>query len=188
MNIWNIILSSLAAAILSACSSPEQLMTQGYSPREQFASVSNTVIIEGASHAVFDLVTTARLWPQWHPATHRVGGVTERPYGLGDRIEESGRIGRGEFQVTWKVAEHVRPRRVLLQAEGLPTQITYSFHTRGKATEFTRELKYKVDDLRAVASDPSEVNRLMRAQSEQAVSQLKILVEGILRNEALGVK
>jgi uncharacterized protein YndB with AHSA1/START domain len=166
MNIRSIIVSVMAPVIFFACSSAQKPMTQAYSPREQFASVTNTVSIEGAPEAVFDLVTTARFWTQWHPATHRVGGVTERPYGLGDRIEESGRIGRGEFQVTWRVVEHVRPRRVLLQAEGLPTQITYSFHTRGKATEFTRELKYKADDLRAVASDPGEVNRLMRARGQ----------------------
>jgi hypothetical protein len=50
----------------------------------------NTVTINGTSKAVFDLITTARLWPQWHPATKGVGGVVERPYGLGDLIHERG--------------------------------------------------------------------------------------------------
>ena len=42
-------------------------------------SVVNTVAIAGAPAAVCDLITTARFWPQWHPATTAVGGVTERP-------------------------------------------------------------------------------------------------------------
>jgi succinate dehydrogenase/fumarate reductase flavoprotein subunit len=35
--------------------------------------------------------------------------------------------------VTWKVAEHVRPRRVVLQSELSPVQIIYSFDSRGNA-------------------------------------------------------
>jgi hypothetical protein len=55
-------------------------------------AVINTVTIKGPSKAVFDLITTARLWPQWHPATKAVGGVVERPYGLDDsaKLEELG--------------------------------------------------------------------------------------------------
>jgi hypothetical protein len=41
-------------------------------------AVVNTVTINGTPKAVFDLITTARLWPQWHPATKGVGGVVER--------------------------------------------------------------------------------------------------------------
>ena len=33
------------------------------------ASVLNTVIINGTAMPVFDLGTTARFWPQWHPAS-----------------------------------------------------------------------------------------------------------------------
>jgi len=40
-----------------------------------------------------------------------------------------------------------------------------------------------VADLKTIASDPNEVIRLMRVQSEQAVNQLKELVEKILREE-----
>ncbi len=101
---------------------------------------------------------------------------------LGDRILERGRIGQGNFEVTWKVAEYVRPRRVLLQSELSPVQIIYSFNPQGNATEYTRELKYNG---KISSPDPNEVNRLMRAQSEQAVKQLKQLVEKILDDEKI---
>jgi hypothetical protein len=156
-----------------------------YLRQEALASAVNTVTIEGAAEVVFDLVTIARFWSQWHPATTAVSGVTERPYRLGDRIDERGRIGMGEFNVIWRVTEHVRPRMVVLQAEGSPARITYSFNVRGSGTEFTRRLEYKTEDLGTVAADPSEVNKLMQAQSEQAVKQLNALVEKIIRAEAI---
>jgi uncharacterized protein YndB with AHSA1/START domain len=147
--------------------------------------IVNTMTIAGPPEAVFDLVTTARHWPQWHPATQAVGGVTERPYGLGDQIHERGRIGDRDFAVTWTVVEHARPSRVVLRTERPPAQITYTFQARDDATVFTRALQYTVDNPAAVSSPPNALDRLMREQSEQAVNQLQGLVEQILRAEAI---
>jgi hypothetical protein len=154
------ILGVLAMAFImgSACNQ-SQLKMPAYSGQARLTSVVNTVVIEGAPEAVFDLVTMARFWPQWHPATTAVTGVTQRPYLLGDRIIEQGRIGKGEFKVTWQVAEHIRPYRVTLQSESSPVQIIYSVSSRGNAIEYRRELKYDVDDLKSIAPDPNEVNR-----------------------------
>jgi uncharacterized protein YndB with AHSA1/START domain len=186
MNIQILPILTVAIGICSACNSASLAppMPAG-STQEALVSTLNSTAIDGAPEAVFDLVTTARFWPHWHPATTGVSGVTERPYLLGDRIIEVGRIGKGEFQVTWRVAEHVRGRRIVLQAEASPVQIIYLFNARGKVTEFTRQLKYNVEDLKSISSDPNEVNRLMRVQSEQAVRQLKTLVEKILRAEKI---
>ncbi len=68
--------------------------------RDGMTTVTNAVTIAGDPAAVFDLVTSARFWPQWHPATRVVGGVTERPFGLRDRIYEAGRIGAQNFQTS----------------------------------------------------------------------------------------
>lgn len=142
-------------------------------------AVVNTVTINGTPKSVFDLITTARLWPQWHPATKGVGGVVERPYGLGDLIHERGRIGDKEFETTWKVVAHVRPSKIVLQSQQAPTRITYTF-TPGKGTTvFTRKLEYKADSFAAV----KELEKVMRVQSEQGVNQLKALVEKILSEE-----
>jgi uncharacterized protein YndB with AHSA1/START domain len=144
------------------------------------SAVVTIVTINGTPKAVFDLITTARLWPQWHPATKGVGGVVERPYGLGDLIHERGQIGDKEFQTTWKVVEHVRPSKIVLQSQTAPTRITYTF-TGGKGTTaFTRRLEYRADSFAAV----KELEKVMRDQSEQAVKQLKTLVEKLLSDEA----
>jgi uncharacterized protein YndB with AHSA1/START domain len=143
-------------------------------------AVVNTVTINGPPKAVFDLITTARLWPQWHPATKGVGGVVERPYGLGDLIHERGQIGDKEFQTTWKVVEHVRPSKIVLQSQTVPTRITYTFTAGKGTTAFTRRLEYKADSFAAV----KELEKVMRDQSEQAIKQLKMLVEKLLSDEA----
>ena len=143
-------------------------------------AVINTVTIKGPPKAVFDLITTARLWPQWHPATKAVGGVIERPYGLGDLIHERGKIGNADFKATWKVVEHVRPSKIVLQSQDGPTRITYTFAAGKGTTVFTRKLEYQAENLASV----KELEKVMRDQSELGVNQLKALVEKILSEEA----
>ena len=45
-----------------------------------------------------------------------------------------------------------------------------------------------MENFTAVAATPDEVDRLMRVQSEQAVNELKALVEKILCEEAIGIQ
>ena len=156
-------------------------------PDEMTSSI-DTVTIAGAPEAVFDLITSARFWPQWHPATKAVGGVTERPYRLGDRIYEAGRIGAQDFKTSWEVVEHARPSRVVLQSEKSSTRITYTFQSRDGHTVFSRKLEYNRKNFAAATNAPGGAEEFMRAQSEQAVNQLKAMVEKILREEAAGIR
>jgi hypothetical protein len=148
------------------------------------AQVVNTTQINGPLEAVFDLVTTTRFWPQWHPATTGVGGVTERPMLLGDKIRERANIGGHIFEGNWTVVEHHRPERVVLLMESGRIKISYSFQTVGQATEFRRELAFHPEDFSASVADPAALEKLMYAQSEQALQKLKQLVETILQKEA----
>jgi uncharacterized protein YndB with AHSA1/START domain len=188
MNTFARFLFTGALLVLAGCYGQPKQLTAKDSQRDGMTTVVTTVTIEGAPEAVFDLVTTARFWPQWHPATRAVGGVTERPFRLGDRIYEAGRIGEQAFQTSWKVVEHARPSRIVLQSETSPTRIAYSFQPRDGGTVFTRELAYKVGNFAAVAAVPGGAEALMRSQSEQAVKQLKAMVEKILREEATGIR
>jgi hypothetical protein len=136
-------------------------------------------VINGAPGAVFDLITTARFWPQWHPATLTVGGVVERPYGVGDLIHERGRVGDTQFETTWKVVEHIRGSKVVLESQTAPARITYSFKGGTRSMRFTRTLAYAPANFASV----KEVEKIMRDQSEQALHQLKALVEQLLNEE-----
>lgn len=145
--------------------------------------ISNSIRIEGPAEAVFDLVTTARFWPQWHPATRDVGGVTERPYLLGDTVHERGNIGGAAFSVAWKVIEHIRPRRIALHCIAPIATIIYTFEADGRAVQFTRELEYDSAVFAEVAPDGAAVRALMNRQSELALQRLRELVERILQRE-----
>ena len=145
-------------------------------------SVTNKIIIAGPLAPVFDLVTSARFWKRWHPATTAVGGTTERPYQLGDRIQEQGKIQETEFLVTWRVTEHLRPQRVTIESHTPPARIAYSFREKD-GVEFTRTVEYDPAAMNVQGEQRENLRRVMFAQSEQALRQLKALVEGLLREE-----
>jgi uncharacterized protein YndB with AHSA1/START domain len=177
-----------ALPVLPGCyGQPKQLAAKDFQ-RDGMTTVVTTATIDGAPEAVFNLVTTARFWPQWHPATRAVGGVTERPFQINDQIYEAGRIGAQNFQTSWKVVEHVRPARIALQSETSNTRIVYTFRANNGGTLFTRELTYSLDNFAGVASARGGVEQLMQSQSEQAVKQLKAMVERILREEATAIR
>ena len=50
--------------------------------------VSHHFVVDRPLAAVFDIVTTARFWPRWHPATRGVEGDVDEPARLGDKIIE----------------------------------------------------------------------------------------------------
>jgi hypothetical protein len=144
------------------------------------ARVVNTVRIDGPIERVFDIVTTTKHWPQWHPATVGVGGVTERPLALGDIIREQARIGGHLYEGDWTVAGHTRPTRLLLSAGGGRIQISYIFRPAGDATEFERELTFNPEDFGRGAAEPAAVEALMYRQSEEGLQKLKQLVQKLL--------
>ena len=147
------------------------------------AAVVNNIKIGGPAEAVFDLVTTARFWAEWHPATRAVGGVTQRPYRLGDTVQEKGQLGPSEFLVTWKVIEHASPTRIVLECQTPPAKIAYTFRPCDGGVEYSRSLEYDETSLHAVAPNPRAIEEFMHRQSEEALGRLKALVEKILREE-----
>lgn len=147
----------------------------------------NQVQIRGPATAVFDLVTSARFWPQWHHASRAVAGVTQRPYQLGDIIYEHVSFGNNNIQeFQWRVAEHIRPVRVVLQADNKPARITYAFAAEGSGVLFTRVLEYDAGNQPAVRrSAPAEERSA--EQPQRILLRLKELVESILATEARGL-
>src|SRR5258708_18915343 len=97
------------------------------------------VVIDGPPDQVFDVVTIAGLWPQWHALSRAVAGVTERPFQLGDRIYEFIRTPAGPAELDYQVVECDRSRRARMQAED-GTIVTYTFDSRGDITVFRRRV------------------------------------------------
>jgi uncharacterized protein YndB with AHSA1/START domain len=150
-------------------------------------NVVNTITIAGPAEAVFDLVTTAGFWPDWHPATRAVGGVTRRPYRLGDIVWEKGQVGQSEFLVMWKIVEHEPPTRIVLECQSPRARITYTFRHGDDGVEYSRSLEFDESGLQNVVPNPRALEEFMHQQSAQALEQLKALVETILQEERIGL-
>jgi hypothetical protein len=134
--------------------------------------VSHQFVVARPVQAVFDVVTTVRLWPQWHPATRSVEGDIDHPARLGDRVTEHVTIAGIEGSGTWTVTEYDPPRHLALEAS-LPfghLRISYWLDVAGGGgTLFRRDLDFP--DL------GPHIGAVMEAQSAQGVANLALLVE-----------
>jgi hypothetical protein len=79
--------------------------------------VSHHFVVDRPINAVFAVVSTARFWPEWHPATRGVEGDIDHPARLGDRITEHVTIAGIEGSGTWTVTEHTPPHRLAFETE-----------------------------------------------------------------------
>jgi uncharacterized protein YndB with AHSA1/START domain len=65
--------------------------------------IVHTAAIAASPQRVFDFVTNASQWKRWHPATHAVRGVPERPLVLGESMVEHVKAAHRSFEATWTV-------------------------------------------------------------------------------------
>jgi uncharacterized protein YndB with AHSA1/START domain len=136
---------------------------------------SHHFIIDRPIEQVFDVATTARHWPAWHPATTGVAGAIDQPAQLGDQLVERVNIGGRSGEGTWTVIEYDRPHRLTLQSHtGLGEgRITYSLSEEPAGTRFQRDLSYAVD--------APGLSAIMEEQSARAVANLKTFLEEAIR-------
>jgi Polyketide cyclase / dehydrase and lipid transport len=134
--------------------------------------VSQHFVADRPIGAVFDLVTTARYWTEWHPATRGVEGDIDHPAQLGDRITEHVTIAGIEGSGTWTVVEYDRPRHLALETELSvgPLRIAYDLvPVDGGGTRLRRDLEFP--------ELGPQVGAAMEAQSAEGVARLAQLVE-----------
>ena len=134
--------------------------------------VSHHFVADRPIGAVFDVVTTARYWTEWHPATRGVEGDIDHPARLGDRITEHVTIAGIEGSGTWTVVEYDRPRHQALETELSvgPLRISYELATvNGGGTRVRRDLDFP--------ELGPQVGAAMEVQSAEGVAGLARLVE-----------
>lgn len=76
--------------------------------------VTNTVLVRRPRAAAFDVATTGRHWPAWHPATQAVRGAIDHPVQLGEEIVEDVIIGGMAGTAHWTCVEYDQPHRLVL--------------------------------------------------------------------------
>jgi uncharacterized protein YndB with AHSA1/START domain len=133
--------------------------------------VSHHFVVDRPIQAVFDVVTTTRFWPEWHPATRRVEGDVDHPAQRGDRITEHVTIAGIEGSGTWVVVEHDPPRRLAMETDLAVghLRITYQLSAAGDgSTRFQRDLEFP--------ELGPQVDAAMEAQSAAGIASLARLV------------
>jgi Polyketide cyclase / dehydrase and lipid transport len=135
-------------------------------------SVSHHFVADRPIDAVFDVVTTARFWPAWHPATRGVEGDVDHPAQLGDQIIEHVTIAGVEGSGTWTVVEYDRPYHLALETCLAVGHLRISYQLAavdGGGTRFQRDLDFP--------ELGPQVSAAMQAQSAEGIANLARLVE-----------
>lgn len=143
-------------------------------------SIRNQVILQGEPRAVYDLVTTAKYWTKWHPATISVTGQIYKPMRLGDMIHERAKIGTQVGENNWTVVECDAPNHLMLFMPATrlgDLRITYDFNKTDQGIEFSRELAY---DASAFPSDArAMIEQQLADDSQIAVEHIAAMIAEI---------
>jgi hypothetical protein len=134
--------------------------------------VSHHFVADRPIDAVFDIVTTARFWTQWHPATRAVEGAVDHPARLGDQIIEHVTIAGIEGSGTWTVVTYEPPHHLALETDLAVGHLRISYRlatVRGTGTRFQRDLEFP--------ELGPQVSAAMEAQSAEGISNLARLVQ-----------
>jgi uncharacterized protein YndB with AHSA1/START domain len=120
---------------------------------------------------VFDLITTAALWPHWIPITRAVSGVSEIPFQKGDMIYEHARTPNGPYEFQWKIVEHNRPHGAKMVSQD-GTSVTYTFEEKADGIHFRRAIE--------LGSDMGSADLFSWNYEGYSLENLKALVEKII--------
>jgi hypothetical protein len=134
--------------------------------------VSQHLVVDRPLAAVFDTVTTARFWPEWHPATRGVEGDTDHPARLGDKIIEHVTIAGIEGTGTWTVTEYGPPGHLALETDLAVGHLRIAYALTAEPDGGTRLQR----DLDFPELGP-RVNAAMEAQSAEGIASLALLLQ-----------
>lgn len=133
--------------------------------------VSHHFVVGRPIEDVFDVISTARFWPQWHPATRAVEGDIDHPARLGDKITEHVTIAGIEGTGVWTVTEHSPPHGMALETDLSfgHLRIGYQLTETPDGTRLQRDLDFP--ELGPV------IGAAMESQSAEGIAGLARLVE-----------
>ncbi len=108
--------------------------------------IYTSALIHRPIEQVFDYVTTAGNWPEWHPSSLGVSGVLDHSGLPGEQITEKFLVAGRRGEAVWTVREREAPRRWVIGGviTGRATggTITYTLTPRDGGAFFEREFVY----------------------------------------------
>lgn len=73
--------------------------------------IYTTALINKPVEEVFDFVTSPASWPQWHPSSLGVRGVTGRSMQIGEQCTEDFLVAGRKGSAVWTTREYYKPTR-----------------------------------------------------------------------------
>lgn len=139
-----------------------------------------SVHVDRPMEEVFDFITTASKWTQWHPATVSVSGDVDHPALEGETIVEVVRFGLARDRFEWKVEEREAPYRWVIRAQSerhrQKVKIAYTLKSEDGGTSWEREMTFYLPGS-FKHLNKLFINRTLTRNSRKAVRQLKELME-----------
>ena len=130
---------------------------------------------------VYDYVTTAGNWPQWHPSSLGVSGAVDHSGLPGEQIVEKFLVAGRRGEVVWTVKEREAARRWVIDGvivgRGTGGRITYTLTPRDGGTFFEREFIYPTLNPLFALLDWLILRRRVKAESLEALRRLKERLE-----------
>ncbi|HLY32788.1 MAG TPA: SRPBCC family protein [Ktedonobacterales bacterium] len=143
--------------------------------------ITSSISINAPIETVFDYVTTPGHWPEWHPSSVSVTGATNHSLAVGEQVEEAFLVAGRRGRVIWTVTERNAPRRWVINGKILDSPgggvITYALTPTADGVAFDREFVYPTPNLLYALIDFVYIRSRIRAESAQAVQQLKRILE-----------
>lgn len=144
----------------------------------------NSATFNAPVSKVFSYITQARFWPLWHVDSKAVGGVTDRPYVLGDVIYEKGLTDGQDFGLFWHVVEWEKDKKVVLYDKKTNTYLRYTFTEENGITTYSRESKMDRDVLMKLGfKNPDAIVKASEDASNASVIRLQEHIRGLIESE-----
>ena len=142
--------------------------------------IYTSIIIHKPVEQVFDFVTTANSWPQWHPSSLSVRGASDHSGVSGDQVTEEFLVAGRRGQAVWTVRERAYPQRWVIDGRVSKAgggTITYTLTWQNGSTKFEREFIYHFHNVLARLLDRWLIRPRIEAESAEALRRLKQVLE-----------
>jgi uncharacterized protein YndB with AHSA1/START domain len=127
---------------------------------------------------VFDFVTNPAQWHRWHPATHAVRGVEDRPLQRGETVIERIKAAHREFDAEWTVVACDPPALWQLETSTPlgASVLTYRLRpTASGGTHFERTCDFRSHGFWRLL-DGNVTKWMLATQAKKALENLRPLV------------
>jgi uncharacterized protein YndB with AHSA1/START domain len=147
-------------------------------------TIASNIVIAKAPEQVFEYVTTAGNWPQWHPSSLNVIGAIDHSGEVGEEITEQFRVAGRRGEVVWTVRERHYPVQWVIEGRiknslsggVVKYELTPTSENNG-STLFKREFSYDMPNLLYHIINKLLLQRRVQHESDEALHRLKEKLE-----------